>query len=237
MKHNGTAAMIVLATLALTAAFALGTRWYVHWSPAHLPALADDLGEVWMERGARCEAAGALDEARADYEYALAGRFHGPQNRNHCEKRLGVVLLKLGRYDEARSFLQQAQASPHRSINGYGPLIDALVALERWDEAEAAAKTWLAAWSETGHTGDSPHLALVRIALARGDIPGARQWLDASGLAPHEHGAARARLLALEGDLAAACEALSAHLRVAPPGPDTAQDWALLETWSSQLGR
>ena len=93
----------ILAAVALlaTGLFAAGATWYGGWSAEHLPSAARGLGEVWMERAARAEAAGALPEAREFYGQALACPLRGTQDRVHCQKRLGIVLHQLGHPAEA----------------------------------------------------------------------------------------------------------------------------------------
>lgn len=232
-QQNRLGAALVLMALLTAGIVAAGSAWHVRWSAAHLPALAADLGEVWMDRAARCEAAGGLKTALAHYEQALGGHFHGEQNRNHCLKRMGVVLYELGRYEDALAPLQQAQASPHRSLNGYAVLVDTLIALARWEEAEAVALDWQAAAASDAGTGTLPRQALGRIALARGDLAAARRCFEEASM---QAGADWARLQALEGNLDAARDAMVAYLREAPPGEDTANDWALLEQWTDAAG-
>ena len=234
LHQNRLAAVLGLLALLIAGIVAAGAAWHVRWSAAHLPALAADLGEVWMDRAARCEAAGAPEEAHDHYARALATHFHGEQNRNHCQKRIGVVLYQLGRYEDALAHLQEAQASPYRSLNGYGPLVDTLIALGRWEEAEAAALDWLADAAVVAGAGELPQRALGRIALARGDLAGARRCFEEAGV---QAGADWARLYALEGDWERARDAMAAYLRDAPPGEETAGDWVLLEQWTDAAGR
>ncbi len=224
-----------VVTIALCGVFLAATYAFLQWSPEHLPAMADDLGEVWMERAARCEGAGALDEARAHYMRALDGHFHGPQNRTHCEKRLGVVLYKLERYEEALPHLMAAQNAPDRSLNGFAPLVDTLMALERWDDAKDAARDW----HEMANAEDAdpalwPFWALARIAMEKGETDGARHWLNATeAWAPtHPEQPRVAQAYADLGDLEIARERLSAYLRAAPPDAKTHEYWALLARWS-----
>lgn len=231
--QNRLATALGVVALVIAGLVAGGAAWHVRWSAAHLPALADDLGEVWMDRAARCEAAGDLEMALAHYEKALGGHFHGEQNRNHCQKRLGAVLYELGRYEEALTPLQEAQASPHRSLNGFAVLVDTLIALERWNEAEAVVLDWqAAAFGDTGAV-ELPQQALGRVALARGELAEARRWFEEAGI---QAGADWARLQALEGNVDEARETMAAYLREAPPGEDTAENWALLEQWTDAVG-
>ena len=239
-RPNRLPALLAAASIVLAGFVAVGAAWYAGWSARHLPAMAEGLGEVWMDRAGRAEAAGDLETALDYYERALAGRFHGAQNRNHCQKHLGVVLYRLGRYEEALPHLEEAQAGVHRSINGYKPLIDTYMALQHWEEAEAAALTWLEAWPEDALLGDLPHLALAQIAMTKGDLTEARAWLDNTVVTIVRRGAARkailARLLALEGDFAAACKEMEMHLQSAPPNDESVRDWSLLETWEQVSG-
>lgn len=186
-----------------------------------------------MERGQRREAAGNLEEARDFYALALAGKFHGEANRNHCEKRLGVALYKLGDFSGALPCLERAQAGPHRSLNGFDPLVDVLMALERWGDAEREAERWC-----LESEGDPSNLAnacqaLGRIALHEGNLNSAQgHFQDAIALdAMHPARADLARVYAARGDIAKARELMVAYLADAPLDENTAADWAMLETW------
>ena len=211
-------------------AMAMGFNLWGSWA---LPGLTESLAEVAMERGQRREAAGNLEEARDFYEQALSGAFHGEANRNHCEKRLGVVLYKLGDFAGALPYLERAQTGPHRSLNGFGPLVDVLMALERWGDAEQEAERW---WTES--EGDPANLAnacqaLGRIALHEGDPDGAQgHFQEAIGLdTMHPARADLARVPAARGDIAKARKMMVAYLAAAPPDEHTAENWALLELW------
>lgn len=174
-KKRGRVAVKITVLLVLVGGFTAGAAWYGGWSARNLPAMAEGLGEVWMERAARSEDAGALEDARAYYERALASDFHGPQNRSHCEKRLGIVLYRLGNYEAALPCLQRAQASPYRSLNGYRPLVDTLVALERWEEVRAAIAIWK---SEDQDGGETWLPALARLHAHDGDLNQARKAMS-----------------------------------------------------------
>ncbi len=219
----------VVLSLVLTAMALVLTGW----GSRVLPGLSESLAEVAMEQGERREAAGNLKEARAFYEQALAGRFHGEANRNHCEKRLGVVLYRLGEHEAALEHLARAQASHLRSLNGFGPLVEVLMALGRWDEAKREAERWLVeSGDEPGNRG-SVHEALGLIALQEGDLENAeRHFQEALSTNPaHAARAGLARVYAARGDRAKARDTMAGYLASAPPDKDTAANWALLESW------
>jgi tetratricopeptide (TPR) repeat protein len=95
-----------------------------------------------MREGLRCEAAGALAEAKERYSLALQGRFEGPQNRTDTLKHLGLLYLDEGKLDEAAKNLGEAADSPYAPITVYGPLCDVLLKLERYDETEKTVAVW-----------------------------------------------------------------------------------------------
>jgi tetratricopeptide (TPR) repeat protein len=203
------------------------------WGSAVLPGLSKSLAEVALEQGERREAAGNLTEARVFYEQALAGRFHGEANRNHCEKRLGVVLLRLGEHEAALEHLARAQGSPLRSVNGFGPLVEALMALGRWEEAKREAERWLVESGDEPTNRASAHQALGMIALESGELDDAeRHFQEAlSANTPNAARAGLARVYAARGDRAKARDTMAEYLASAPPDKDTAAHWALLESW------
>ncbi|MBX3177963.1 MAG: hypothetical protein KF886_11415 [Candidatus Hydrogenedentes bacterium] len=225
--------------LVLTGLFVPGSLWYLRWSDAQLPGMAEGLGEIAQERAARDEAAGALEAALAHYQRALAGRFHGPQNRNHCEKRAGVVLMRLGRYAEALPHLQRAQTGPHRSLNGYGPLAETLLALDRDAEARAVAERWRDEAGTDPRARADAAAMLGRIAYRAGDYNAAREaYREADAIDPgHASQAEWARMLAEQGDLGAARAVLAAYLAVAESGDRSAEDWDLLVSWSTSTAQ
>lgn len=224
---------LLFMSIALSLGLALLAPVLAWWGKEALPDLSASLAEVTMARGAAREAAGALAEARVCYEQALAGRFHGEANRNHCEKRLGVVLLRMGEAEAALEHLSRAQASPLRSLNGFGPLVDALMALERGDDARRAAERWLeASGGDPGHRAGALQ-ALGNIAMHEGDLDAAAARLNEAVALNrrHEARADLARLYAAQGDTAKARDTMIAFLASAPPNEETAAHWALLASW------
>lgn len=227
------AALAALAVL-LSGAFFAGTAWYARWSADRLPAMAEELGEVWMARAAHAEAAGALETALSYYERALAGRFHGPENRNHCEKRAGVVLLKLDRPAAAVPHLERAQGGPHRSLNGYRPWAEALRSLDRRADARKVVDAWLAAAEGHAASQADAHQMRGRLALDAGALDRAETAFQEALALDEEHPclADLAQLYAAQGDRARARETLAGYLATAPPGDDTAAHWERLAAWT-----
>lgn len=224
---------LMRSTALLAIAFVVAAACFAWWGNTALPPMAASLSEVAMEQGVRREAASELEEARHFYELALAGKFHGEANRNHCEKRLGVVLLELGEHENALMHLEPAQASPLRSLNGYNPLVKVLVTLERWDAAREAADRWLKE-SETEPTNRADaHQALGRIALREGALDVAEAHFNAAIALDAIHPARGdfARLHAARGDVAKARETMEAYLATAPLDEDNTENWAVLEMW------
>lgn len=224
---------LLAGSMILSAVLIVAAGGFTWWSASTLPALSRTLAEVAMEQGARCEAAGDLEAAREHYERALSGNFHGPENRNHCEKRMGVVLNRMGRYEEALVYLERAQRDEHRSINGFDPLVETLIALGRWDDAGAAAAQWR---DESEHIPENlakASQALGRIALHQGDLATAEGHLEkANELDPNLSARGDlARVYAAQGKQAKARDTMAAYLATAAPDDDTVANWALLESW------
>ena len=224
---------LMCCTAVLAISFVLAAGCFSWWSTAALPPMTASLSEVAMAQGARREGAGELEEARRFYEQALAGKFHGAANRNHCEKRLGIVLLELGDYEPALKHLKSAQASPLRSLNGYGPLFEVLEKLECWDEARAAADRWIEeSKNDPENRADAQH-ARGRIALHEGDLHSAERHLNKAAALDEKHPARAdlARLHAARGDVTKARETMIGYLATAPLASDTTADWAALDSW------
>lgn len=222
------AASVVLSLILTAMALVL-----IGWGSRVLPGLSDSLAEVAMEQGERREAAGNLTEARAFYEQALAGRFHGEANRNHCQKRLGIVLFRLGDKEAALEHLSRAQASSLRSVNGFGPLVEVLMTLERWDEAGREAERWLVESGDEPINRSSACYVLGLIALRSGDLDSADGHFNEalSTNSAHAARAGLAKVYAARGDTAKAHDTMIAYLASAPPNQDTAANWSLLESW------
>lgn len=206
------------------------------WSARVLPGLSATLAEVAMQQGQRREAGGDLEEARRFYAQALAGKFHGEANRNQCEIRLGVVLHALGDNAAALEHLTRAQAGPHQSLDGFGPLVDVLVAMERWDEAKGVAERWHELSQGEPENCASARRALGCIALHAGSLDVAEGHLlaalDLDGM--HAARADLAQVYAARGDITKAREMMITFLASAPPDDHTAAYWALLESWMPQ---
>jgi tetratricopeptide (TPR) repeat protein len=227
---------LMILSVMLSLLFTALAAGFSQWSARALPGLSATLAEVAMQQGQRREAGGELEEARRFYEQALAGKFHDEANRNRCETRLGVVLRALGDKEAALEHLTRAQAGPHQSLDGFGPLVDVLMALERWEEAKGEAERWHQASEGDPENCANALRALGRIALhggaldiAEGHLLGA---LDLDGM--HAARADLAQVYAARGDVAQAREAMIAFLASAPPDDDTAAHWALLESWMPQ---
>lgn len=227
---------LLASSVALSLVLLAASACFTRWGKTALPALAQSLSEISLEQGLRSEAAGDLDGALAHFERALAGHFHGETNRNHCEKRLGVVLYRLGRYDEALVHLDAAQKSPLRSLNGFGPQVDTLMALERWDDARTTAERWSSESEHDAANRANALCALGQIALHQSDLADAEQRFQ-SALALQPDHAARgylAQVYAVQGDVARARATLVTYLASAPWNEITAAQWKLLESWMPQ---
>ncbi len=221
------------ASIVLTMVVAVMVLCFSWWASRVLPGLSGSLAEIAMEQGERREASGDLKEARTFYERALAGKFHGEANRNHCEKRLGVVLIGLGENEAALKHLKRAQAGPLRSLNGFDPLVAVLMALERWEEAKREAERWLEESGDEPVNRSSSLQALGLIALQGGLLDVAEAHFQEALTADSTHAARAglAKVYAARGDMAKARDTMIEYLASAGSDEDTAGNWALLESW------
>jgi tetratricopeptide (TPR) repeat protein len=226
--------LLAMASVLLTSAFYAGAVWYTGWSRVHLPAMSARLGEVEMAQAARAEAAGAWETALAYYERALAGHFHGPQNRNHCEKHAGVVLLALDRPADALPYLQRAQEGPYRSLNGYRPLTEAFMKLDRWEEAAAVVSIWEIEAVQADEGLADVENARGLIAVHAGDWTTAATYFEQALQHDPNHPCAveLAQVRAEQGDLVEARDLLVAYLTTAPPSATIDAHWGMLRPWT-----
>lgn len=186
--------------------------------------------ELALTRAGQLEATGAAEMALAAYREALELGLRGKADESHAEKRAGVLLLALNRPEEALAHLQRAQASPERALNGYGPLVSALSALGRMEEAEGVARTWLAASGDDPHNRADALGALGSLAMDGDRAEEAEtMYREALTLEPdHECRVGLVRVLLARGAAGEAREMLVDYLAAAPPGPAATRGWALL---------
>ncbi len=222
----------LLATL-FTVALVATSAFYNEKSSTFLPGLADQLSEVAMKQGIQREAAGDLEGALHFYQRALDGNFQGVQNRIHVEKRCGVVLSKLERYEVAIPHLMRAQDSPLRSLNGYKPLVESLLAVGRTSEAKSVAQTWFEATANNDSSRADAHQALGRLSLLSDDALDTQEnFMAAIALRPdHEAKLDLARLHYAQGDTAKSMECLTNYLSATAPGEENSEVWELLKVW------
>lgn len=187
--------------------------------------------ELGLTRAGDLEAAGETEIALAAYRDALARGLRGEADISHAEKRAGVLLLALNRPEEALAHLQRAQASPEPALNGYGPLVGALSALGRAEEAEGVARTWLAASGDDPRNRADALGALGSLALHAGRGSEAEShYREALTLEPsHECRVGLARALYSRGAAVEARAVLVDYLTAAPPGPAANRAWAMLK--------
>ena len=235
MMHTSRRHRLILLAVAalLTVALLAISTFYSKKRGAFLPGLTETLSEVAMKQGIRREAAGDLEGALKYYQRALAGNFQGTQNRIHVEKRCGVILSKLERYEAAIPHLMRAQNSPLRSLNGYKPLADSLLAVGRLEEATSIARTWFEATASNDDSRADAHQALGHLSLLDNDIQAAQEhFLAAIALHPdHEAWIDLARLYHGQGDTAKAMECLTSYLNATAPGEENSAVWDLLSAW------
>lgn len=128
-------------------------------------------GEVLMGEGIRMEEAGQRENAVERYAWALEARFAGEFNRRHTEKRLGALLLRMGRPEEAVPHLRAALEGAHAVGSAHEPLAEALYQTDRLDEAAEAVAAWTA-WAEAAGNDGARAEALFhagRLAWRAGD--------------------------------------------------------------------
>lgn len=106
-------------------------------------SLDEELGEVLMERGIRFEGSGEVENAKETYLEALERPFHGEHNRADTLKRLGTLYWREGREDAALPYLRDASEFDPPPRSAFEPLVDSLIALNRFDEAEKTLLRWL----------------------------------------------------------------------------------------------
>ncbi len=154
---------------AITVLVLAGAWGYVGRGAHSLQAATSQLGTVFLAEAARFEAAGDWETALDYYERALAGTLTGEQDRVHAHKRSGVIRWKQGNYAAALPHLRVAQESPLRSLNGYRPLMESLIAEGEFTEAENVVARWHDEASGDGaQTADTSH-AQGKLALHRDD--------------------------------------------------------------------
>lgn len=161
------------AAIAFTALGAAGLIAFVlvfgRFAGPLVNSLDEELGEVLMERGMRFEASGEVENAKETYLEALERPFHGEHNRADTLKRLGTLYWREGREDAALPYLRDASEfeQPPRSV--FEPLVDSLIALNRFDEAEQTLSRWLGLVKEDGTEVAKAKFYEGRLAILRGD--------------------------------------------------------------------
>lgn len=223
-----------IVAMGLTLGFVATAGLYDFAGKPVLATLTSDLGGIAMARATREEASGNLNKALDLYQQALSGQL-GNNDRVHVTKRCGVILWKLGRHSDAIRYLDWAQPGPAPSLTGYRPLAECLLAVDRLEDADRTANTWLEALEGDGpRRADARHV-LGKIARERGDDDDARIHFEAAiAIAPYHEALFDLALLEhASGNTAAASEHLVEFLSAAPPGEKARHGWAILKEWSS----
>tara|TARA_R110001592_G_scaffold66202_3_gene203069 strand:+ start:58 stop:783 length:726 start_codon:yes stop_codon:yes gene_type:complete len=224
-----------LVAACLTLIMLVTAKVYREQSRTLLPPLTRQLGTVAMELGTRSEGAGDLPGALAHYLDALQGVLHGEQDRVHVEKRCGVLYWKLGDAEMAIPHLIRAQESSLRSLNGYRPLVESLLAVGRVAEANTCVQRWILEAEDAPRSLADALQMLGRLAVISGAPDQARKNVTAAQklVEGHESLVDRARRQADGGDLNGAISSMERYLSSAPPGVTADEGWELLATWKA----
>lgn len=216
---------------AITLAIVSGAHGYRARGEEPLHAATAQLGTVFLAQATRFEAAGELETALEHYERALAGTLAGEQDRVHAHKRCGVIRWKQGNFAAALPHLRAAQESPLRSLNGYRPLVESLIAEGQFAEAETIAARWR---EEAAHNdaqlADALHTQ-GRLALQREDLVAAIAHFEAAiqRMPTHRAHIALARIHLDQGAPEKARDLLISFLSTSAPGADANEARGLLK--------
>lgn len=221
----------IMTLVALCGLFAFAVIFTRLGAP-FLDRLESNLGEELMRAGIRLEEAGAVEEARACYERALAGHFEGPQNRALTLKRLGTLLWQDRQYAACLPYLREAVDSGLAPAGIYELLFDALFNLQRFDDAHRVLREWAAVLESRQDTAAA--LADVkfqegRLALAQGDKQAAEaRFLEGVAASPGGRNASElARLYYAQGRFDDALAYVDQYLRGGGCGPRAEDDQRL----------
>lgn len=134
---------VLLLTLAITGLVFIASVIARVYGDAFLSRRNDSIGELLMQEGDRLEKAGLADAALERYLQAVKARFAGGHNRIHTLKRIGFLYRDRGEYERAVEYLRQTITGAYVPTTSYFALVDALMRLDRLDEAESASRDWL----------------------------------------------------------------------------------------------
>ena len=215
---------------AITLAMVAGAHGYRARGEASMQGATAQLGTVFLAQAARFEAAGDLETAMAFYERALAGTLAGQQDQTHAQKRCGVILWKQRNYATALPYLRAAQESPLRSLNGYRPLVESLIAEGQFSEAETFSARWREeAANSYAQLADALH-AHGRLAVHRDDLVSAIAHFEAAiqRVPTHRAHIDLARIHLNQNAPEKAHDLLITFLSMATPGSDANEARGLL---------
>lgn len=216
---------------AITVLVLSGAWGYVARGTHSLQGATSQLGTVFLTEAARFEAAGEWETALGYYERALAGTLTGEQDRVQAHKRSGVIRWKQGNYAAALPHLRVAQESPLRSLNGYRPLVESLIAEREFTEAERVVARWHdEASGNDAQTADAYH-ARGRLAHYRDDRTAAIAHFEAAiqRVPTHRAHIDMARIHLDQGAPEKAHDLLITFLSRATPGSDANEARGLLK--------
>lgn len=140
-RHSETRAILSL-TLCANVLFICFVVFYGRYGGAFVDALPNASGEELLARGLLLETNTDSAGAMALYKEALTKYFTHEAKRTETYQRLGNLLLWNEGADAALPHLETAYARDDHDIWVYEPLCQALIQLDRLEDAEAYAREW-----------------------------------------------------------------------------------------------
>jgi choline-sulfatase len=192
--------------------------------------------EAWNALGAALERAGKLDEAAEAYRSALA---RTPELAGELGLRLGTVLMRMGKFDEALRHASLAKSSNLAAAK----LLEAKIGIARNDLAGAAAAAQLA--RADASTEPAALVLLAFIAARQGRLQEATSLIQSvDALRAERHLDAVEQLELVRGDVLArldryddAVAAFEREIRLFPSDMQAYADLALLHAAAGQRAR
>jgi tetratricopeptide (TPR) repeat protein len=140
---QGLGKSVAVLTAVLLLLFLAGAFCYGHYAGGMVASLDSGLGQVLAGRGTRLEAAGDYEGAIKCLQEAVALPFSSSKERTFVIKRLGALLITVGKDEDGVKRLEECAANPDHPISVFAPLVIALNRLKRHDDAVKYADIWL----------------------------------------------------------------------------------------------
>ena len=142
----GTNVLAVAVTVVASAGFVVFVLAYAYAGGSIVADLGRDLGETLLEQGIRLEEAHQYERAVDVYMEALDTRqFDGEINRTATLSRLGKLLWRQRKPEQALEYLRQVRKRPDAPLSAFQALADCLLETGRIDEALSVAREWFEA--------------------------------------------------------------------------------------------